>query len=98
MIAIDFDKFQTDADFELWLESEDGYKVVDHVYEVIIHSLGGANRHIPVIMKKYDDGSVYSIDMKNINGFCIKALKLYLELEEYEKCNKLQQILTNKNK
>lgn len=96
MVEIDFDKFDTEATFRLWLLSDEGRVVFDYVYMVVIESFDKPIRHIPVIIKKYD-GTVYSIDMQNIKGFCTKGIAHYEYLEEYEKCANLVNIIKQLN-
>ena len=96
MISIDFDRFTTEAEFHTWLLSDDGIKLFDYIYDTIINSYGKPVRHIPVITKKCDD-NVYSIDMKNLTGFCERAIKVYESTESYERCAKLLVIIQDQN-
>jgi len=93
MIHIDFDSFTTEADFLLWLQTSEGIRVFEHVYDVIISNYGKPLRYIPVITKKWDDDTIYSIDMNNLAGFCERAIGVFEYLEDYEKCTKLINIL-----
>lgn len=97
MIHIDFEQFKTEAEFHIWLTSPEGLEVFNYVYEVVVSSYGKPVRHIPVICKKWDDNTVYSIDMRNIKGFCERAIKVFEYSEEYEKCSKLLTILQDGN-
>lgn len=97
MVRIDFDKFKTEADFLVWLNTPAGTRVFEYVYEVIMSNYGKPTRYIPVISKKWDDSSVYSIDMRNIEGFCNRAIKVFENSEDYEKCAKLLEIMGDKN-
>ena len=65
MIPIDFDRFSSDDEFQNWLCTEDGKRVFNYVYDIVISSYGNPHRYIPVIIKKHED-DVYSIDMKNL--------------------------------
>ena len=51
MITINFEQFNSDADFKLWLLTDEGRKVFNHVYDTVINSYGKPLRHIPVISK-----------------------------------------------
>jgi len=93
MVSIDFSKFQTESEFRSWLYTEDGYRVLNHIYDIVVSCYGRHIRYIPAIVKKDHDGTVYSVDMKNISGFCTNAIQYFEAFEEYEKCETLLKIL-----
>ena len=95
MVHIDFDRFNTESEFLVWLSTPEGIHVFEYVYEVLVSNYGKPVRHIPVISKKWDDSIVYSIDMRNIDGFCNRAIKVFEHMEDYEKCAKLLEILND---
>ena len=93
MVEIDFDKFNTEAEFRLWLLTDEGRIIFDFIYNTVIEYFGSTEiRHIPVIVKKHE-GTVYSVDLNNLSGFCYKAIRHYEITEEYEKCAQLIKIL-----
>jgi hypothetical protein len=93
MISIDFDKFNDELELHYWLQTTEGCKVFNHIYDIVLQSYGTNCRHIPVITKKTDTGEVYSIDMNNVAEFCKKAILHYELYEDYEKCGVLLKII-----
>ena len=98
MVSIDFNRFHTESEFRIWLTTEEGYKVMNYIYDIVISAYRSNIRHIPVITKKDDTGTVYSIDMQNLSGYCKNAIRYFEITEEYEKCSRLLEILNSYKK